>query len=173
VKLASILLTVLVATLVQVMLARYTVGGRVVFDLVLVAVVYAALHWGPVAGMLTGTMGGLLQDLLAGDVVGVGALAKTVIGYATGFVGAQFVLSRSDGRTLMVVAATVVHRLMVLALQGLIDQAWSGVSWGAMLAETGINAMAAFLAFYASGALPGLVGRQRASRRATLGRRQW
>ena len=53
------------AVVLQVTLARYTVGGRWVFDLVLVGVVYAALLWGPVAGMLAGTIGGLLQDWLA------------------------------------------------------------------------------------------------------------
>ena len=96
-KLTSVLVTVLVAVVLQVTLARYTVGGRWVFDLVLVGVVYAALLWGPVAGMLAGTIGGLLQDVLAGDVVGVGGLAKTLVGFAAGVVGTQFVLVRPHG----------------------------------------------------------------------------
>ena len=47
VKIAWVLVTVVVAVVLQVTLARYTVGGRWVFDLVLVGVVYAALPVGP------------------------------------------------------------------------------------------------------------------------------
>ena len=52
-----VLVTVFVAVTLQVTLARYAVGGRWVFDFVLVGVVYAALQWGRVAGMLAGTVG--------------------------------------------------------------------------------------------------------------------
>ena len=38
----------------------------------------------PVAGMLAGTLGGLLQDMLSGGIVGVGGLAKTLVGFAAG-----------------------------------------------------------------------------------------
>jgi rod shape-determining protein MreD len=173
VKLTSVLITALVAIVLQVTLARYTVGGRVAFDFVLVAVIFAALQWGPVAGMLAGTTGGLLQDMLAGEIVGVGGLAKTLAGCAAGVVGTQFVVARSSARTLVVAVATVGHRLMILAFHALIDQQWLGVPWGAMLAETGINAVAAFLAFHATSTLPGVVARQRMSRRSSLSRRQW
>jgi rod shape-determining protein MreD len=172
-KLTSVLVTALVAIVLQVTLARYTVGGRVVFDFVLVGVVFAALQWGPVAGMLAGTTGGLLQDMLAGEIVGIGGLAKTLTGCAAGVVGTQFVVSRSSAKTLVVVVSTVAHRLIILVLHGLIEQQWPGVPWGAMLAETGINAAAAFLAFHATSTLPGVVARGRMSRRSSLSRRQW
>jgi hypothetical protein len=61
----------------------------------------------------------------------------------------------------------------MLGLQGLIDQHWPGVSWGAMLAETGINTLCAFIAFQATSSLPGVVDRRRANRRSSLSRRQW
>jgi rod shape-determining protein MreD len=173
VKLASIFLTVLIAVVLQVTLARYTVGGRWVFDFVLVGVVFAGLQWGPVAGLIAGTAGGLLQDVLAGQIVGVGGLAKTIVGFATGIVGTQFVLTRPQARTIIVAGATVLHRLLILVLTALIDQHWPGVSWGALLAETGINTLAAFAAFQATVVLPGAVDRQRMNRRTRLSRRQW
>lgn len=172
-KFTSVVLTVLIAVVLQVTLARYTVGGRVVFDLVLVGVVYAALQWGPVAGMLAGTIGGLLQDTLAGEIVGVGGLAKTLVGCVAGVVGTQFVLARPHARALIVMVASLGHRLILLALSGVIDQHWPGVAWGAMLAEVGINGVAAFLAFYMTGTLPGVMTRQRMNRRSGLSRRQW
>jgi rod shape-determining protein MreD len=173
VKLTSVVLVVFASVLLQVALARYTVGGRLVFDFVLVGVVCAALQWGPVAGILAGTLGGLLQDLLAGEIVGVGGLSKTIVGWAAGLIGTQFVLARPQARMVVVAAATVVHRLMMLALYGLIEQHWPAVSWTAMLAEAAINSGAALLAFQVAASLPGTVARQRMGRRSSLSRRQW
>lgn len=172
-KVTSILLTVLASVILQVTLARYTAGGRWVFDFVLVGVVFAGLQWGPAAGILGGTAGGLLQDVLGGQVAGVGGLAKTVVGFLAGVVGTQFVLTRPQARTIIVAGATVVHRLGLLVLNGLIEQRWPGMAWGAMLAEVGLNTAGAFLAFQAVSSLPGAIERQRSNRRARLSRRQW
>lgn len=172
-KLAAILVTVLLAVTVQAALARYTVGGQWVFDLVLVGVVFAALQWGPVAGMVSGTLGGLLQDLLAGGVVGVGGLAKTCVGFAAGTIGTQFVLAKPGVRTAVAGVATVVHRVMILAMMALIEQQWPAVSWRALLAEVALNAIAALIVFQMGEALPGAVERGRMGRRSSLSRRQW
>ena len=172
-KFTSVLLTALVSVVVQVALARYTVGDRIAFDFVLVGVMFAALQWGPVAGMLAGTMGGLLQDLLSGEIVGVGGFAKTLMGFAAGAVGVQFVVARPVARAAIVMGASMVHRVIMLAMYGLIDQQWPAVSWGAMLAEMLINGLGAIVAFQAASALPGFVKGQRAGRRSSLSRRQW
>jgi len=172
-KLAWVLLTTFIAVTLQATLARFTVGGRWVFDLVLVGVVYAALVWGPVAGMLAGTIGGAIQDLLAGGIVGVGGLVKTLIGYGAGAIGAQFVLAKPQARTIIVAGATVAHRLAVIGLNALIEQHWSGVPWPAILGETVLNSLVALVAFQAAEALPGAVERGRARRRSTFTRRNW
>ena len=101
-KATTVFLAVLAAVLFQVALARYAVGGRWVFDLVLVGVAFAALQGGALAGMVAGTVGGLLQDVLSGGIVGVGGLAKTVVGCVVGVVGTQFVLARASARMLIV-----------------------------------------------------------------------
>jgi len=173
VKFTSVLLTVTIAVLLQIALARFTVGGNWVFDLVLVGVVFAGLQWGPTAGLVAGTMGGLLQDLVAGEVVGVSGLAKTIVGFLAGVIGTQFVLTRPHARSIIVAAGSVAHRVLMLALVGLIEQQWPGATWGAMLAETGLNTAAGFLLFQGITGLPGMVARRRASRRTSFGRRQW
>jgi rod shape-determining protein MreD len=173
VKLTSVLATVLIAVVLQVTLARYTAGGAWAFDLVVVGVVFTALHWGPVSGILSGTLGGLTQDMLAGDIVGVGGLAKTLVGFLCGVVGTNFVLVRPSVRAVIVAAATVIHRLIVMGLHGLIDQQWPGVPWGAFAGEVAINSVVALIAFNATGALPGMMARQRMNRRSSLSRRQW
>jgi rod shape-determining protein MreD len=173
VRVPALIGTMLVAVALQVALARYTVADRWVFDLVLVGVVFCALHWGPVAGMLGGTLGGLLQDLLAGTIVGVSALAKTIVGFGAGVVGAQFVVARPRARMMIVAVVSVVHRLLMLGLTGLIDQQVPAVAWGAILGETGLNAVVGLIAFQATEALPAALERGRMSRRSTLSRRQW
>ncbi len=172
-KVTSVLAIVFIAVMLQASLARYTVGGAWAFDLVVVGVVFTALRWGPVAGILAGTLGGLMQDMLAGDIVGVGGLAKTVVGCLAGIVGTHFVLVRASARALIVAVATLVHRLAIMGLHGLIDQHWPGIPWGALAGEIALNSLAAIVAFQATAAVPGLLARQRQQRRSSLSRRQW
>lgn len=172
-KFTAVLLTTIAAVMLQVTLARYTVGGSWVFDLVLVGAVFAGLQWGPAAGLLSGTIGGLLQDLLSGGIVGVNGLTKTLVGFAAGLIGTQFVLTRAHARSIIVAGATFVHRGMMLGLTGLIEQHWPGVSWGTMLGEVALNTLAAFVLFQATSAWPGMIERHRASRRTSFSRRQW
>jgi rod shape-determining protein MreD len=173
VRFTSVLVAVVIAVVLQVTFARYTVGGRWAFDLVLVGVVYVALRWEAVAGMIAGTIGGLLQDMLSGGIIGVGGLAKTLTGFATGIIGTQFVVTKPHARAVIVAAASFLHRLITVGLLGLIDQQWPGIPWTAMLGETAINSVCGFLAFQLTDALPGAVGRGRMNRRSSWGRRQW
>jgi rod shape-determining protein MreD len=173
VNVMRVLLTVVVALTLQMALARYAVGGRWVFDLVVVAVIYASLYWGPTAGMWTGTLGGLTQDALSGDVIGLGGFAKTVVGYGAGVLGAQFIVARPLARTGAVAASTIVHRLIVVGLLAVVDRDWPGLSWTAMLMETGLNAVAALVAFQLSDMLPGAVQQSRERRRSAFSRRRW
>ena len=73
-RLTRVMAIVIGAVALQIVLARYAVGGRFTFDLVLVGVVFVALQSGAVAGMLGGTVGGLLQDVASGGIVGVSGL---------------------------------------------------------------------------------------------------
>ncbi len=171
-KLAAVLLTMAIAVALQLALARYAVGGRWLFDLVLVGVVYAALNWGPVAGMLAGSVGGLVQDALSNDVVGSGGLVKTLIGFAVGEIGTQFVVARPVARLALLVAASVLHRVLLAGMHALIDQRWQPLSAGAVLAETVFNAACGLIVFQLSEALPGLASR-RPGRRSGIKRREW
>jgi rod shape-determining protein MreD len=172
-KVTRVLLAVVVALLLQMALARFAIGGRWMFDLVLVGVVFAALNWGPVSGMWAGTLGGLTQDALAGDIIGVGGLAKTVAGAVAGVAGAQFIVARPLPRAGMVAAVTVGHRLLIIGLLAVVDQDWRGVPWVAILIETGVNAAAGLVAFQVAEMWPGAVRQTRQRRRSSLSRRNW
>ena len=127
----------------------------------------------PFWGLLAGTVGGLGQDLLSGGIVGISGLAKTPVGLLSGVIGTQLVLVRPSGRALVVAAATAVHRLLMMGVIALVEQHWSGTTWGAMLTEIALNTAAGYIVFQIVGALPGVMERQRLSRRASFGRRQW
>ena len=79
-------------------------------NLVVVAVVYVALMYGPVTGMMAGTAGGLAQDALAGGIVGIGSLSKTIVGFLAGLLGAQFIVAQPFPRLVMFISATRVTR---------------------------------------------------------------
>lgn len=172
-KIARVLLVMTIGLILQMALARYAAGGRWVFDLVLVAVVYAALVWGPIAGMWGGALGGLVQDGLSGDVIGVSGLAKIVAGLCAGVAGAQFVIASAPARVATLAVVTIGHRLLVMLLLTIIDQRWADVRWLAILEETAMNSLAGLIAFQAIVLLPGAVRHTRARRRPSLSKRRW
>ena len=83
-KIAGVVVATALALALQTTLARFLVRGTAGIDLVLVVVVYAALSYGPVTGLVTGTFAGLLQDALSSGIIGIGGLAKTVVGFVAG-----------------------------------------------------------------------------------------
>jgi rod shape-determining protein MreD len=172
-RLTRVVAVVLGAVALQLALARYAVGGRFVFDFVLVGVVYVALHAGPVAGMLGGTIGGLLQDVASGGIVGLGGLVDTILGYAAGVLGTRLVVARAYGRASIVAAATLARGLMASGLHAVIDQSWPAVAWAGLLEEAAINTLVGWIAFQLTESLPGAVARSRSRQRTSWGRRQW
>ncbi|HXT71960.1 MAG TPA: rod shape-determining protein MreD [Vicinamibacterales bacterium] len=171
-KTAVVVAIVLGSVLLQALLARFAIGGRLAFDLVLVGVVFVALQSGPVAGMLAGTIGGVLLDLTAGGLVGIGGLLKTIVGFGAGVMGTRLVVAKPYARALIVAAATVLHGFLSMALQAAIDK-WPGLDWAAMLSETGFNTLAAYIAFAAIEGVPGALSRGRGRQRTAFSRRQW
>jgi len=162
VKTAWVLLAIALALVLQTTLARFTVGGHTPVDLVLVAVVYAALVRGPVTGLLAGTVGGLAQDALSGGLVGVGGLAKTLVGFVGGVIGAQFVVAQPLSRFALFFAATVVHGSCFLSVYALIGSRGSVLSFGQVIAQAVGNGIVGVAAFQVAAMLPGLRDRRRA-----------
>lgn len=97
----------------------FAAGSRV--NLVLVAVVYVALAYGAVSGLFAGCAAGLVQDAIAGSIVGIGGLSKTIVGFFVGVLGAQFIVSTPVPRFLMFVGASLVHELCFQALYALVE----------------------------------------------------
>ena len=97
------------AVVLQTTLAGFLVPGAIAVDLVLVVVVYVALTSGPVAGLLAGTVGGLVQDALSSGILGMGGLTKTLVGFLVGRFGTQFIVTATVPRFLVCAAASAAH----------------------------------------------------------------
>ena len=163
-KTIGIVLVVAAGLVLQTSLTRFTVGGGWALDLVLVAVCFCALMWGPAAGILAGTLGGLAQDALSGGVLGVGGLSKTLVGFLAGAVGQQFIVAQFVPRLLVFVAGTFVHQLVFWGLYALIDQRATVVPWGSVTLQAFVNAAIGLLVFQIIELAPGFASRRRARR---------
>ena len=161
----GILLAVALALALQTTLARLVVGGTAAIDLVLVVVVYVALTTGPVTGMLAGSAAGLVQDALSSGVVGIGGLAKSIVGFAAGMIGQQFIVTAALPRFVMFMAATLVHAVVFMGLYILLGLRTFPSPYAAVLSQAVGNAAVGMIAFTIVEALPGAIERRKLSRR--------
>ena len=90
--------------------------GTAALDLVLIVVVYLSLTSGPVTGVVAGSVAGLIQDALSSGVIGIGGLAKTLVGFAAGRVGTQFIVTAPLPRFVVFIGATVLHAAIFMGL---------------------------------------------------------
>lgn len=165
----GVLLALAVALTLQTTLAGLTVGASTTVNLVLVAVIFVALAYGPATGVLAGTAGGIAQDALAGGIIGVGGMAKTLVGFAVGVLGAQFIVSQPLPRLVMFVGATLVHELCYQAVTALIESRGFRLDFSAALMQAFVNGLVGVVAFLVVEQAPGLAQRRQA--RGTLSRR--
>ena len=187
-KTAGVFLAIAVALALQTTPAHFVMRGTGALDLVLVVVVYVALVSGPVVGLLAGAVSGLAQDCLSASgvaavsvtgavtltqvIIGVGGLAKTIVGFAAGVLGTQFIVTGLVPRLVVFFSATVVHSVIFLGLSVILDSRLTSVPYGAVVAQAIGNAIVGGVAFQLIEGFPGFVERRRAMRgRMRLGRR--
>ena len=161
---AGVILAVVAALALQTTLARFLVRGAAAIDLVLVVVVYGALISGPATGLLTGTFAGLVQDALSHGIIGIGGLAKTIVGFLAGVVGTQFIVANSLPRFVVFFGATVLHAVVFMGLYVLLDVRHFGTPYAAVAGQAAANAIVGVVAFQLVELLPGAVERRRAAR---------
>ena len=158
---AVLILAIGVALVLQSTLSGMMVGGTIVVNLVLVAIVYLALAYGAVTGMLAGTFGGLAQDALAGGIVGIAGMSQTIIGFAVGVLSSQFNLS-----------TTVPRLVMFEGLHAMIGGRPFALQWSATLIQALVNGLVGVTAFMLVERGPEAMQRRRMSR-GTFGRKRF
>jgi len=164
VKALGVFVAIALALALQTTLARFVVGGSAAVDLVLVAVVAIALTIGPVGGMLAGSAAGLIQDSLSSGVVGIGGLAKTIVGFLAGAFGQQFIVTAALPRLVIFIAATVLHGAVFMGLYSVLGLRDFPSPWKPLAAQALSNALVGIVAFGIIESLPGIVERRRSRR---------
>ncbi len=170
-KTVAVLLAIIAGLALQTTLSGMMIGGRIPVNLVLVAVVYIALAFGPVTGMLAGAAAGLAQDSLAGSIVGIGGLSKTLVGFLVGVLGAQFIVSQTIPRFVMFVGATLLHEIVFEALYALVEGRAFALHMSGAFVQALVNAVVGVMAFYLVEQGPGILQRREARRAAFSKRR--
>ncbi len=163
-KAAGVVLALVLALALQTTLGRFVLRGVPAIDLVLVAVVYVGLASGPATGLVAGTIGGLAQDALSSGIIGVGGLAKTVVGYLAGLVGTHFIVAQPFPRFVVFFAATLVHAALFIGLYVLLGLREFGSPYATVTGQAIGNALAGVVAFQLAELLPGAVERRRSQR---------
>jgi rod shape-determining protein MreD len=165
VKAIGVLVAIALALALQTTLARFLVGGIAALDLVLVVVVYVALTTGPVSGMLSGSVAGIIQDALSSGLIGIGGLAKSIVGFVAGVVGQQFIVTAALPRFLMFLGATVTHSAITMGLYVALGLRTFPSPWAAIVSQALGNAAVGMIAFTIIEAVPGIIERRRMRRR--------
>jgi len=160
VKAAGVILAVALALASQTTLGRFLTRGPAAVDLVLVAVVYVALSSGPVTGLFAGTFAGLVQDALTTGIIGIGGLAKTIVGFLAGIIGTQFIVTQPIPRFVVFFAASVLHAVIFMGLYALLDLRHFGTPYAAVAGQGLANAVVGVLVFQLVELLPGAVDRR-------------
>jgi rod shape-determining protein MreD len=164
VRTAVALAAIFVALALQTTLAGLVIRGTAAIDLVLIVVVYIALKSGPVTGLLAGTVAGLIQDALSNPILGIGGLAKTMVGFLAGLLATQFILNGPLPRFVLIVMATAVHAAIFMGLYVLLDLRQFPDPIPAVVGQAIGNGFVGVVGFQVLEWVPGFVDRRRAGR---------
>lgn len=163
-KLLKIGLGLVAALALQTTIAGLMIRGTITLDLVLIVVVYVALTSGPVAGLLSGCVAGLLQDTLSSGIIGIGGLAKTIVGFAAGVFGTQFIVTAPLPRFVVFVLATILHAALFMGLYVLLGLRPFPSPYTSVLWQAVANGLVGVVAAQIVELLPGTIQRRRATR---------
>ena len=160
-KIAAALAAIAAALALQTTLASLVIRGTAELDLVLIVVVYLALTSGPVTGLFLGSAAGLIQDSLSHGIIGVGGLAKTVVGFVAGMLGTQFIITAPLSRFVVFVLATVLHAAIFMGLYVLLDLRQFDSPYQAVMSQAVGNGFLGVVGAQLVELLPGLRARRR------------
>ena len=152
------------ALVLQTTLAQLLVRGTAALDLVLVVVIYIAISSGAATGLLAGAAAGLAQDALSSGILGIGGLAKTVVGFVIGMLASQFIVVRPLPRFVVFFGATILHAVVFMGLYELLGLRHFGRPFGGVASQGVANALVGLIAFQVIEFVPGALQRRAASR---------
>ena len=163
-RVAAAAAAIVIALALQTTLAGLVIRGTAAIDLVLIVVVYIALKSGPAAGLVAGTIAGLIQDALSSPILGIGGLAKTIVGFLAGVLATQFILTGPLPRFVLLVMGTALHAAIFMGLYVLLGLRQFPDPLPSVIGQALGNGFIGVVAFQLLEWLPGFVDRRRAGR---------
>ena len=155
---------ILIAIALQTTLSTLGFGSGTSIDLVLIVVVYIGIKSGPSTGLLAGTVAGLIQDALGAGVLGIGGLAKTIVGFLSGVLGTQFIVTAPLPRFLLLLIGTALHAAIYMGLYTMLNLRQFPAPYSSVAGQALGNAFLGVVAFQIIESLPGFVDRRRSGR---------
>jgi rod shape-determining protein MreD len=107
---------------------RFPFFGNYVDLPLLVTIFFAMARRNPIAGLFTGAVIGLAQDMLGHNPIGIYGIAKTVVGYGASSLGVKLDVENAGARFLVTLGFYFVHAAVhYIVGHGLVNmtQTWS------------------------------------------------
>ena len=169
----GIALALAAALLAQTAIVRMVASEGLPTDLVLLVVIFAALSRGRVAGLWTGTAGGLLQDVLSGGIIGISGLAKSTTGVLIGMARAHFVIETVWQHLAVIMLASTFHTVSVLGVYALVGAAPAATAAFVLSRAAADGALGISVLALARGMPVGVQRMRRRRRMRQAARRSW
>src|SRR5688500_17852886 len=115
--------------------------------------------------MLAGSVAGLIQDSLSSGVVGIGGLAKSIVGFLAGAIGQQFIVTAVLPRLVIFLGATALHAAVFMGLYVVLGLREFPSPWTAIASQALGNAAVGLIGFAMIESLPGMAERRQMRRR--------
>ncbi len=157
-------IAIVVALALQTSVVPFVLSNDGRIDLVLVVVVWAALQFGPAAGLVTGAAAGMAQDALSGGIIGVSGFVKTLVGFWAGAIGSQFIVANALPRFVVLIAGAVFNAFASLGLHAAIQRRGFDLPWGQAWGQVLTTAFVGIVLMQVAQAIPGRLKRRRLRR---------
>jgi rod shape-determining protein MreD len=127
-RIAAVSITVVFGLILQATVFRQLnfFGLGLVPDLVLILVVSYGLLKGPWYGAAIGLAAGLVGDLAAGGLIGIGALAKSITGFLAGLLEKTIFKDNLLVPALSLLAGTIIAETIFLVVNAALNQYFGG-----------------------------------------------
>ncbi len=140
------------APLIALFLAAYLpklIPMAAIVDWPLIVVVYFAIsRRSPIAGTMTGTITGLLQDTLSNQYIGVNGIAKSLVGFIGASLGLKIDVDNFVTRSLLNFGFSLLNSAILYLVQRVLLGSHNyGVLWLHELARAGVNTAVALPVF--------------------------
>ena len=114
----------------------------------LVTIFFAMARRSPIAGLFTGAIIGLAQDMLGHNPIGIYGIAKTVVGYGASSLGVKLDVENAGARFLVTLGFYLIHSAVYFTVARALVNMTQSWSWVHGILAGVVNAFIGVLLFF-------------------------